>query len=89
MMLAVPSLPSFPMNHYSISFFVRTPSGELRGATQIVAAQCATMAIMQLDSLILPLVRVGPITWALVGPNLPPSAPRPLCDEMHYLSDAA
>lgn len=79
------------MNHYSISFFVRTPSGELRGATQIVAASCATMAIMQLDSMILPAVRVGPVTWTLVGPRMPPAAPVqiPLCDELHYLSDAA
>lgn len=58
------------MNQYQLSYFVRLPDGTLRAATQMVAAPCATVAIMQLDTLLLPAVRVGAVTWSLVGPPL-------------------
>ena len=63
------------MNLYSLSYFLRLPDGTIRGATQVVAATSATMAILQLESLPHPGVRVGAITWTLVGPPLAP--PRP------------
>jgi hypothetical protein len=60
------------MNTYLLSFFLRHESGEIRGATQLVAATCASMAILQLHALPLPGVIVGAITWSLTGPRVSP-----------------
>lgn len=66
------------MNLYQLSFFLRQPGGEIVGATQTMAAPCASIAMLQLQALPLPGVLVGAITWSLVGPRVaPPRLPPP------------